>query len=173
MSNRNLDGSDPLPHHRHEDFAKHLAKLGDRSKAAKKAGYTGKNLRHQAYALLQRPDVAQRVEWLRRQVSAQWIQNTAVSREEVVDGLRENLRAAREKKDCSASNRALELLGKTLGMFVNVTERREAVGDEIIDRMTDDEVRQFVQNLAAEVGTLATSRTNNPTSDDDAPAITH
>ena len=96
-----------------------------------------------------------------------------MSREEVVDGLRENLRAAREKKDCSASNRALELLGKTLGMFVNVTERREAVGDEIIDRMTDAEVRQFVQNLVAEIGTFNGSLANSPTTDDDAPAITH
>lgn len=120
---------------------------------------------HQACVLLKNPKVAERVSKLRAELAAK----TTLSRAWVLENLMEHatvclgkkrVKIARASKDgdvheveitahdASAANRALELLGKEAGMFV---DRREVGGPGDFARMGDTELLEYIRQQQAEL----------------------
>jgi phage terminase small subunit len=153
-----------LPNPRHEVFAQELAKGKPACDAYEVAGYNPS--RSSASRLQQNADISARVDELlatREQIHAQAteraVQRTALTKEWVIEGLMENAQRALQRQAVldddgkpvgeyhyqgQVANRAFELLGKELGMFI---ERREtgAPGEFAgIDGMSAEELKAFV-----------------------------
>jgi phage terminase small subunit len=60
----------------------------------------------------------------------------------VIEKLVENANVAMERREGAVANRALELLGKELGMFI---ERSEHGGPGDFDRMSEAELQDYVR----------------------------
>lgn len=120
---------------------------------------------HQACMLLKNPKVAERVSKLRAEMAAK----TTLSRAWVLENLMEHATVCLGKKrvkiarasrdgdvheievtahDASAANRALELLGKEAGMFI---DRRETGGPGDFARMGDTELLDYIRQQQAEL----------------------
>lgn len=81
------------------------------------------------------------------------IKKAAINRDWVMAKLIENYEQAFLNCDFSPANKALELLGKELGMFI---ERKETGGPGDFARMNDDELRNFIaQSIAGASGKLS------------------
>jgi phage terminase small subunit len=109
----------------HQKFAETYA-LGKCSAAdaAKEAGYSPKSAKRIAVKLLKNKSIAAEVARIRKESS----ERTAITMDWITEQLVDNSRAARADADYSASNKALELLGKQLGMFrenVNLSGKAE------------------------------------------------
>jgi hypothetical protein len=87
------------------------------------AGYAIKTAYTCGPRLLKTPAVAARVTELKEAVTHAAIANAGVSREFVLMELRDNALRAKQNQQWAASTRALELLGKELGMFVSHVEQ--------------------------------------------------
>ncbi len=110
--------SDP----KREKFASLLSSGKSLTEAYKSAGYNAKHPGKAGSALAKRADVKSRVEELRRKISNEVARQTAhkvaLTKEWVIEKLVENAQEALSVKGGSAvANRALELLGKELGLF--------------------------------------------------------
>lgn len=158
-----------LKNPRHERFAQEVANGKTLEEAHGLAGY--KASRSGASQLKQNVDISNRVSELlaeREQIHAQGtakaIERVGLTKEWVITRLRENAERALQaipvtdsegaptgeyKYEGNVANRALELLGKELGMFI---ERKEVGQPGDFDRMSDDELR-------AELGALVASAT--------------
>lgn len=104
-----------LPNARHEAFAQALAKGKTADEAYKLAGFSAN--RGNATRLKANESVSARVAELQSMVA----ERAVVDREWVLAKLIENANNNQESNP-SASNKALELIGKELGMFVERTE---------------------------------------------------
>lgn len=109
---------------RYERFAQELANGKSASEAYVLAGY--KENRGNASSLKQQEIISNRVdEILAERIKAhakateKAIERLSVDREWVLARLIENAQAASAKEDFSPANRALELVGKELGMFID------------------------------------------------------
>jgi phage terminase small subunit len=133
-----------LENPKHERFAQELAKGIAADKAYEAAGF--KPNRGNAATLKQKESISNRVtellserEAIHAQATADAIKSTALTKEWVIETLKENVARAMQATEVkradgtgtgeyqyqgSVANRALELLGKELGMFVDraVTE---------------------------------------------------
>ena len=122
---------------RHEQFAQLIAAGKNTSEAYVCAGFSEKGAKASAHRLLARPQVAARVDELGVCVGQAAITRASIDREFVLSGLRENFLRAMQQQPVrdrdgnvtgeytyagSVANRALELLGKELGMFVDRSE---------------------------------------------------
>ena len=112
-----------LTNSRHERFAQGLAQGKTADEAYKRAGY--KENRCNASRLKTNEHISSRVAELQERV----VEGVILTREWVIERLIENVNRAMELKDGtiangSVANRALELLGKELGMFVEHSENR-------------------------------------------------
>jgi phage terminase small subunit len=119
-----------LDNARHEAFAQHLAKGMPASEAYAKAGYA--ESRSSASRLLTNANIAARVAELKTMTA----ERVVVDREWVLAKLIEN---ASQADNLNASNKALELVGKELGMFVDRSENVNTNYNISDEPLTDDE----------------------------------
>jgi len=112
--------SGPLDNQKWEAFARYIANGETQANAAKLAGFKEKNAHIRGCILMKKPAVKIRVDELKRVSSESAIMGLSVSKSLILEQLRENCEAAMEEGDRSAANRALELMGKEIGMFKDV-----------------------------------------------------
>jgi phage terminase small subunit len=144
------------------------------ARACYRATYRKDN-RQAASRLRQRDDIVQRVAEIRAEITAQEGEATrqatealGISKEWVLEKLVENVERSMQHKavldedgapvgeykyDATAANKALELLGKHLGMFVQVEPRDLNVnlGLEVIDRPPRETREQWVERRRREL----------------------
>lgn len=159
----------PLDNPRHERFAQELAKGKSADEAYTVAGY--KENRGNATTLKQNKSILGRVtellaerELLHAQSTAKAIERVSLTKEWILERLVENAQRAlqaRQAKDAdgtpigdfkyegTVANRALELLGKELGMFV---DRREVGKPGDFTDLPDDELDRAIREKAAALG---------------------
>jgi phage terminase small subunit len=92
--------------------------------AAIRAGYSVRRAQPTACDLLKLPDVAAAV----AEGLAKLADRNGLSADWVLSELQENHRLARSEGEYAASNKALELLGKHIGMFKDQLEHSGAIG---------------------------------------------
>jgi len=103
------------------------------------------------------------------QATADAIKSTSLTKEWVIETLKENVARAMQAKSVktedgeaigeyqyqgSVANRALELLGKELGMFI---DRKEVGKPGEFENMNADQLREFISREAKELGIGATA----------------
>lgn len=131
------------------------------TQAAIRAGYAKPRASEQGYQLLRKPTVQAAIA---KQVAKQ-AKRLEISQDMVLNGLRENFERAMEHEPVtdrdgnptgeyiyngSVANRALELLGKHLGMFVDKSEIKhsgEISHKPDLDNLTDKELEQIERIL--------------------------
>jgi len=132
----------PLTNSKHEHFA-HLVTNGESpAKAYVLCGYSEHGALQSGNRLLRKPDVAARVEELKTAVSERQVEKMAVDRAWVMAKLTENVQRAMRVEPVrdregnptgqyiyqgGVANRALELLGKELGMFQPNPEKEQGL----------------------------------------------
>ena len=166
------DGSRVLPNHRHELYSQELAKGISYDRAYISAGYRPSHAN--AHTLKNKKDIQARVTFLlsqrekiHAQSTAKAIEKTALTKEWVIENLRENALKCLGRLPINVSlvegeppiqefqyhptgaNRALELLGRELNMFI---ERHEVGGAGEFSRMTDDELSRDLLSQAEALG---------------------
>jgi hypothetical protein len=110
---------------REEVFCREFITTMDPAKAVISAGYTGNNARATGSKWLQRPRVKRRIEQLQKKDEVR----AEMSREIYLKMLQDTYDKAMADGDYSGANKAAELMGKSLGYFVdqkailNVTAR--------------------------------------------------
>jgi phage terminase small subunit len=125
--------SRPLTNAKYEHFAHLVAKGESPAKAYVLCGYSQNGSLQSGNRLLRKPEVSARVEELKKAVSERQVEKIAVDRAWVVAMLIENVQRAMQVEPVrdregnpigqytyqgGAANKALELLGKELGMFL-------------------------------------------------------
>jgi phage terminase small subunit len=128
-----------LSNPRHELFVKNLVGGASLSEAFVCAGYSKAGAAGAARRLLQNVAVKTRLDDLQREVEQSTLERVSLSREWVLEGLKTvakrcmQAEAVRDNKgketgeftfQAAGANRALELLGKELGMFVDRTDSK-------------------------------------------------
>ena len=112
-----------MKHPRWEAFAQAYVRCKNGTQAAKEVGFKGgkdgNNFAVRAHELLKKPEVQKRVSELNQQLVKETMKSAKVDRAWVLDRLKENAQEALENRDRAAANRALELLGKELGLFID------------------------------------------------------
>jgi hypothetical protein len=117
-----------LSNAKHEAFAQAYALCNNATKAALEVGYgSGENRNAAAVrgsGLMKNPKIKARIDELHQQLTKKASQAVQLDRSWVLDRLKANADLALEEKDRGAANRALELLGKEIGMFI---ERKQVL----------------------------------------------
>ena len=146
-----------LSNPKHELFAALLAEGRSATEAHALAGY--KPNRHNAWVLKQREDIQTRINELLAEraaqhaaATAQAVQELALSEEWVLGELKRNATKAAELKQYGPANRALELIGKQLGMFVDKSEILQK--SEEFQGWTMEQMRTELVRSARELGLL-------------------
>lgn len=89
-----------------------------------------------AHKLMQRPEIQARISEIREELDeatsearAAAIEQAGLTRELIINELLDNVKRAKDKKrfDGATANRALELLGKELGMFIDRSENTNTI----------------------------------------------
>jgi hypothetical protein len=140
----------PLTNTKHEHFA-HLVAKGERPASAYVGcGYSESGALQSGNRLLRKPEVAERVEELKTAVSERQVEKFALDRVWVLRMLTENARRAMQIEPVrdregnrigqyvyqgAVANKALELLGKELGMFQPKPENQGPDIHEIMARL--------------------------------------
>lgn len=149
-----------LRNKRHEHFATLVAQGITQTQAAQTVGYAPLSCAQQASVTIRLPQVAARVAELKAAITAQVAASTGIDKAWVVEKLVENAagalqdqplyddeqteigRTAPSPANRAVANRAYELIGKELGMFVervehtghiDLVERLQAARQRIID----------------------------------------
>jgi phage terminase small subunit len=110
----------PLDNARHEKFAQGLAQGKSASEAYRQAGYEAKGTNSESLAsrLSRNIKVASRVAELKERAAA----SVSLTKEWVLERLIANVEMGQAGQDLAPANKALELLGKELGMFIDRSE---------------------------------------------------
>jgi phage terminase small subunit len=187
LFNTNLSITSALRNPRHERFAQEIAKGASGARAYELAGFEarGRGAAVNAHRLLQRQAIRTRIsellverERIHGQATANAIDETALTKEWVIAKLMENtLRAMQcdaprdeggnviggQKYEGAVANRALELLGKELGMFI---DRKELKQVEVFRGQNAAEVRQEIfeglRQMGYEVRRISHSPAESP-----------
>lgn len=127
--------------------------------AFRQAGYTGTE-RSGPPTLYNRPGVKERIDFLRSQAAEQAVVAAAVTRGEIIEGLRDNVRKAKEgtpllgrngeptdisKPDLASANRGLEIMAKMHGFMLDVT--RDDSFNDSLNQMEQPEAEALVLSL--------------------------
>ena len=156
----------PLKNPKHELFAQERARSATQGAAAVAAGYSERTARTAGSKIEKRQSVGARIEELRAQAdrkravqakrqSEDIIDALAVDKVWVLDRLRKVFGQAMDMGQLAAANRALELIGKELRMFVD----RKSV---TIDRFEHMDVKQLQAAITEIDGKLAELRHTLP-----------
>ncbi len=124
---------------RYERFAQLVATGQSPAQAYVAAGYEEKTSYTCGPRLLKRNEVLTRVTELRQSVAQTAVTHAGLNREFVLRELMDNAVRAKENQEWSASNRALELLGKELGLFVDRSDH-SFHWDGRLDSLTDTQL---------------------------------
>mgnify|MGYP003450113339 FL=1 len=157
----------PLKNAKHEHFAQLVSATETPARAYVLDGFSEKGARASANRLLRNADVCSRVEHLRsikEQQHAQTVtavvQRAGLSKEWVIEQLMENVSMAKAaepvvdsegnptgeyKQNINAANRALELLGKEVGMFIDRKEIRTGP----LDGLPPEEANSLLETINA------------------------
>jgi len=130
---------------RQEKFCLEYMKTGDPEHAFKVAGYKSKRLKAGANRLFEKPLIQIRLNEIREQA----LKDIKVNAEKVIDRILEVYDAAMQESDYTNANRAMESVGKHLGMFVDRSEQKVTQltkGDE------PEEVKRDIHRLAEVIG---------------------
>lgn len=160
-----------LKNAKHEHFAHLVAKGKEPTAAYVSAGYSNKGAQQSANRLLKVAVVQIRIEELRQAIEKPAreaaIEKAALEKSWVIQQLMENVSMAKSaepvldhegkptgeyKQNLAAANRALELLGKELGMFV---DRKEVRTGGLLDDMPHDELKKLEELLRGHTGGIA------------------
>ena len=121
-----------LRNSKHEKFAHGVAKGLAAGQAYRDAGYSGKGADQSAAALLRNPKISERVDEIKGNIEKAVEAKVSVSKSWVISKLKANLERALQEVEVldhkgkptgeyryegNVANRALELIGKELGMF--------------------------------------------------------
>ncbi len=134
---------------RRELFCRNMLKGMSRPKAYERAGYAAP-CRQSAYRLAKEPDVAKRMFELLTKTETEVIITTQTLTNAYVEVLDKSF----EDEDYKNAKSTLDSLAKLHGLMVDRKEVGKA-GD--FSKMTDDELRLYIENTAAEIGGLLLS----------------
>ena len=168
-----------LKNSRWESFAKYKASGKSRHDAYVAAGFNPKNRKNAtgaAHQLMQNPDIVARITEWEEEIASHSAAAEGLSRDYVVEQLIENVEMAKVAKpvldrqgketgeyqsNLAAANRALELLGKEKGMFV---DRIHFEGlDAELAGMEGKVLRDFIRGVGSEVGLRMVDMTDDDT----------
>lgn len=131
-------------------FVREYVKDYNGQAAAIRAGYSEQSARSQASRLLDMPDVKAELEQVQKRV----LERLEMDAASILKRLEELSDEARGREDFGPAIRAIELIGKHLGMFV---DRREVTGKgggpleyRDVSGMTDEEIDAEIARLRAE-----------------------
>ena len=130
---------------RQEKFCLEYMKTGDPEHAFKASGYKSKRLKAGANRLFEKPLIQIRLNEIREQA----LKDIKVNAEKVIDRILEVYDAAMQESDYTNANRAMESVGKHLGMFVDRSEQKVTQltkGDE------PEDVKRDIHRLAEVIG---------------------
>lgn len=118
-----------LANQKHEIFAQLVAEGTNASQAYLEAGYnaTGGAIKANASRLLSSANVKARIAELNAKTESAVIRLIAVDKAWVIEQLIDNAKQAKDEGQIGPANRALELIGKELGMFVDRKELTHTV----------------------------------------------
>src|ERR1700687_1690399 len=139
-----------LDNPRHEQFAQLVAAGHSPARAYAAAGYEEKTAYTCGPRLFKQPEVRSRVSELQQAVTSTSITCAALNREFVITELKDNALKAKQHQEWSASNRALELLGRELGMFVEHTFKLPQHPAEWPQEMRDAVIAELTRLVEAE-----------------------
>lgn len=134
---------------RQEAFAQHIARGTTQTEAAKLAGYSEKSARIQGSQLLTNPNIRSRIDELRNRASEKTTDAIAISKGWVLEKLRENAESGMAEGQRTPAIRALELIGKELGMFVD----RKQISVEDLRKMPTEELVRLLTYIDGEIQT--------------------
>ena len=146
---------------RHERFCHEYIVARRGKKSAIAAGYPASSANKAATRLLARPEVKARIE----ELQAAAIARANLSKDEVIEGLRKaaallDANENAKKGTAGASVRALELLGKEIGMFKDTLtiEHHNMSDDTLIEKLAEanPQVAELVGRLLRESSPLPT-----------------
>ena len=137
-----LDPLKPFPNAKWEAFCHAYARGETQGQSAILAGFASTGAAARGCELAKRPYVQQRIAFLKSQHSKLAIERVSLSKSWVLQELRENILLAKQAEDCSAINRAIELIGKELGMFVErkilgIQDIRSASADDLFNILSE------------------------------------
>lgn len=157
----------PLKHPKHEHFAQLVSNGENAARAYVLAGYKESGARQNAQRLMTKDDVRSRVQELLNAKAAahdaavkQAAQEVAIDKAWVLRRLVQNVDTAQQavpvtdregnptgeyQQNLAAANKALELIGKELGMFVD----RKEVRTGTLDGLEHDDLKLIREALAA------------------------
>lgn len=154
---------------RQEEFIRQYVIDKNGTQAAIRAGYSEKTANEQASRLLANVNIRQRVDELLAQVNENAVKKAELNKDWIIEQLIDNALIAKAaepvldaegnpigeyKANISASNKALELLGKEIGMFIDKSERGKP-GD--FERLQDDELEKRLHENERAIAELARS----------------
>ena len=128
-----------------EKFCLEYMSTGDPEKAYERAGYKSRRLKAAVKRMLTNPLIQMRLNEIREQA----LKEVKVNAEKVLDKVMEVYDSAMQESDFTNANRAMETIGKHLGMFVDRSEQKVTQltkGDE------PEAVKQDIQRLAEVIG---------------------
>lgn len=147
-----------LKNKKHEHFALLVAKGQKPEQSYITAGYSRNGARNAAARLLRNRGILLRIDELRAIANERIVEKTGVDKAWVIQELVENVRMAKAaipvknkegenlgeyKQDLSAANKALELIGKELGMFID----RKIIQTGALDNLGHHELKQLEHAL--------------------------
>ena len=126
-------GSEPLANQQHENLAQAYVETANKKKAGEKAGYTDKS---NAFRAILRPDVQERIKYLQEERADE----LGLDSYYVLSKLKENLEASMSgaEPNRAAANKAIEMLGKHLGMFVSKIEHSGTIEIQSLSDLMDE-----------------------------------
>jgi phage terminase small subunit len=161
----------PLNNAKHEHFCQLVSNGESATQAYILAGYSENGAKQGASRLLTNVDVCSRIEYLRRQKEeihketvAEAIQQVGISKQWVIEQLVENVMIAKAaepvldnegrptgeyRTNLPAANKALELIGVELGMFV---KKVETGGPGDFEKLSDDEIERRIRDTERALG---------------------
>ena len=142
-----------LPNSKHERFAQLVASGRTPADAYAAVGYKERTAYTCGPRLLKRAAVRARVTELQRAVAQVSVTRGAIDREFVLKELMDNALQAKQEQQFSASNRALELLGKEMGMFVDRTDHSFSWDGDPAN-LTDAQLEKLTQCLESQAKQL-------------------
>lgn len=132
-----------LDNARHERFAQELAHGKSATEAYSAAGY--KPHQQNASRMMSNDVVQKRVAELKSRV----VEAVLLTKEWIIEQLIENAQLAKANDDFAPANKAIELLGKELGMFI---ERKEVGKPGAFDELSLEQKRERAIAIAKQLG---------------------
>jgi phage terminase small subunit len=156
-----------LSNPKHEAFAHALASGVSATEAYVSAGYSAQGAYASAHRLLKNADVSARIAEIQSNVAERVTEKTAITKAWVLDALRENFDRAMQHEavrdsdgaltgtytyNGNVANKALELMGRELGMFV---DRKDVTVRRSLAELTDEELDALIADASQRLGAAA------------------